>query len=75
MVPVKTNNPNSTPKTKNFEVTITRSNFGLKILNKLTKKTIFDTTLGPLIFANQFLQVIMFIEQNIFNFKIFNSVQ
>ena len=59
MVPIKTFKPKNTTEIKNYKVTIKQGNFGLKVFNKIYKKTMLDTTLGPLIFADQFLQVIL----------------
>nr|XP_046169636.1 maltase-glucoamylase, intestinal [Oncorhynchus gorbuscha]XP_046169637.1 maltase-glucoamylase, intestinal [Oncorhynchus gorbuscha]XP_046169639.1 maltase-glucoamylase, intestinal [Oncorhynchus gorbuscha]XP_046169640.1 maltase-glucoamylase, intestinal [Oncorhynchus gorbuscha] len=41
----------------NYEVELTHNPFGFQVRRAATKKVLFDTTMGPLVFADQYLQL------------------
>ncbi|XP_068026417.1 LOW QUALITY PROTEIN: maltase-glucoamylase-like [Melanerpes formicivorus] len=41
----------------NYEVEVQRSPFGIKVTRASSGKVVFDTTIGPLVYADQFLQL------------------
>uniref|UniRef100_A0A4W3K2V3 alpha-glucosidase n=1 Tax=Callorhinchus milii TaxID=7868 RepID=A0A4W3K2V3_CALMI len=41
----------------NYEVSVNQNPFGIKITRKSTKTVLFDTSVGPLQFADQFIQI------------------
>ncbi|XP_073709957.1 sucrase-isomaltase, intestinal isoform X1 [Misgurnus anguillicaudatus] len=51
--------PPSSPPTEplQYEVELIQKPFGLKVLRSSSKKVLFDTTIGPLVFADQYLQL------------------
>jgi len=57
-VPISTPSPpTNKPVTSDFKIEFTSSPFGLTVYRKSTGTILFDTTVAPLIFADQFLQV------------------
>uniref|UniRef100_A0A4W5NR19 Maltase n=1 Tax=Hucho hucho TaxID=62062 RepID=A0A4W5NR19_9TELE len=42
---------------RNYVVELTHNPFGLKVRRASTNKVLFDTTMGPLVFADQYLQL------------------
>ncbi|XP_056622067.1 sucrase-isomaltase, intestinal [Triplophysa dalaica] len=51
--------PPSAPPTKplNYELELIQKPFGLRVWRTSPRKVVFDTTIGPLVFADQFLQL------------------
>ncbi|XP_045076887.1 sucrase-isomaltase, intestinal-like [Coregonus clupeaformis] len=42
---------------RNYEIELKHNPFGLQVRRAATKKVLFDTTVGPLVFADQYLQL------------------
>ncbi|XP_006891565.1 PREDICTED: sucrase-isomaltase, intestinal-like [Elephantulus edwardii] len=40
-----------------YDVVITEAPFGIQVLRKSNRKVLFDTTVGPLVFSDQYLQI------------------
>lgn len=51
--------PPSSPPTNplQYDVELIQKPFGLKVVRSSSKKVLFDTTIGPLVFADQYLQL------------------
>uniref|UniRef100_A0A3P8ZUI1 alpha-glucosidase n=1 Tax=Esox lucius TaxID=8010 RepID=A0A3P8ZUI1_ESOLU len=45
------------PGSLNYEIELTHKPFSLKVRRAATKKVLFDTAVGPLVFADQYLQL------------------
>jgi len=59
-VPISTPNVTQIPADPlNYSVHIETTRFGIVVTRKTTGKVIFNTTIGPFVFADQFLQVWM----------------
>uniref|UniRef100_A0A8C5Q0B1 alpha-glucosidase n=1 Tax=Leptobrachium leishanense TaxID=445787 RepID=A0A8C5Q0B1_9ANUR len=48
----------------NYEVKLVENPFGIQVIRKSTSKVIFDTTIGPLIYSDQFLQLSIRLSSN-----------
>ncbi|XP_019482550.1 PREDICTED: sucrase-isomaltase, intestinal-like, partial [Hipposideros armiger] len=40
-----------------YDVTVAENPFSIKVIRKSTKKTLFDTSIGPLVYSDQYLQI------------------
>ncbi|KAJ8368022.1 hypothetical protein SKAU_G00080500 [Synaphobranchus kaupii] len=49
--------PNNTDDKLNYEFVLVKNPFGLRLRRKSSGKVLFDTTIGPLVFADQYLQL------------------
>ncbi|XP_063061397.1 sucrase-isomaltase, intestinal [Engraulis encrasicolus] len=41
----------------NYKLELVKQPFGIRVIRESTKKVLFDTTMGPLVFADQYLQL------------------